>query len=215
VALALLHHDDRRLGDLERSRRTTAQPHPAPPLSRRRPVPGSGAILRLGRRYESPDIGRFPRVQAVVSSGRLVQCPQASAATRYGTAGPQLGNTSLTGACAEAAGLCLRHTPAGHKSRTPREKPPGQGTAFTRLAHTLGRANDDLFKRPTAGARRPFLWVMERGAGEPNASRDDPGLSLSGGRGHACIAASWHAAEHRGPVARILGPWIGPPLRLL
>ena len=215
VALALIHPYDRRFGDLERSLRTTAQPHPAPPLSRRRPVPGSGAVLRLGRRYASHAIGRFPRVQAVVSSGRLVQCPQASAGTRCGTAGPQLGHASLTGACAEGAVVCLRHTPAGPTSLTPREKTPGQGTAFTRLAHQLGRAGYDLFKRPTAGDRRPFLSGAWNGVGEPKTSRDDPGLSLSGGRGHACSAASWHAAEHKGPVARILGPWIGPPLRLL
>lgn len=157
VDLALLNHDDRRLGDSERSLRTTAKPHPAPPLSRLHPVPGSGEILSLVRRYESPAIGRFPRVQACVSSGRLVQCPQASAATRYGTAGPQLGHASLTWAFAEAAALCLRNHPAGQPYLTHREKPPGQGTAFTRLAHKLGRAGYDLVKRQPACDRRPFL----------------------------------------------------------
>jgi hypothetical protein len=215
VDLALIHPYDRRLGDIELSLLTTATPHPAPPLSLLRPVPGSGEILRLVRRYESHAIGRFPRVQACVSSGRLVQCTQASAAMRYGTVGPKLGNASLTWACAEAAVVCLRNPPAGPTSLTPREKTPGQGKAFTRLAHQLGRAGYDLFKRPTACDRRPFLSGAWNGAGEPNASRDDPGLSLSGGRGHACSAASWHAEEHRGPVARIRWPLMGPPLRLL
>jgi len=215
VDLALLHHDDRRLGDRERSLLTTAQPHHAPTLYLRRPVPGSGAILRLVRRYESPDIGRFPRVQACVSSGRLVQCPKASAGTRYGTSGPKLGHASLMWACAEAAGLFLRHHPAGQTSLTTREKTPGKGTAFTMLAQKLGRAVYDLFKRQPACDRRPFLSGSWNGAGEPNASRDDHGLSLSCRLGHACIAASLHAEEHRGPCARILWPWSGHTLRLL
>src|SRR5262245_37315157 len=133
----------------------------------------------------------------------------------YGTAGPQLGHASRKGACAEAAVVCLRNHPAGQKSLTPREKTLGQGTAFTRLAHQLGRADYDLFKRQLACDRRPFLSGSWNGADEPNASQDDHGLSLSCVLGHACIAASLHAEEHRGPCARILGPWIGPPLRLL
>jgi hypothetical protein len=67
VDLALIHPYDLRLGDIERSLLTTAKPHPAPPLSRLCPVPGSGEILSLVRRYEIHAIGRFPRVQAVVS----------------------------------------------------------------------------------------------------------------------------------------------------
>jgi hypothetical protein len=144
-----------------------------------------------------------------------VKCTQESAATRYGTSGPKLGNAYLTWAFAEAAVLFLRNHPAGQTHLTPRENTPGQGTAFTRLAHQLGRAGYDLVKRQPACDRRPFLSGAWNGAGEPNASRDDPGLSLSCVLGHACIAASLHAAEHRGPCARIRWPIMGPPLWLL
>jgi transposase len=48
---------------------------------------------------------RFPRVQAFVSSCRLVKCAKASAGTRYGTSGQKIGNAYLTWVFAEAAVL--------------------------------------------------------------------------------------------------------------
>jgi len=211
--LALSHHDDGRRGDLARSLLTTATPPQAQTRSRRRPGPGSGALLRRVLREESPDIGRCPRVQDCVADGRRVQCTQASAGPRYGPAGPTSGHASLQGACSAAAVLCRRTNPAGHTSRTTLATTPGQGQAFTRLAHTLGRAVSDRLKRHTACDGRRLLAGAWNGAGEPNASRDDPGLSRSGVLGQAWIAASLHAAEPRGPLARILWPLMGPPLR--
>ncbi|HZA29244.1 MAG TPA: transposase [Gammaproteobacteria bacterium] len=64
---------------------------------------------------ERHDLARFPRVQDFVSYGRLVTCAKASAGTRDGTSGTQIGNASLTWAVSEAAVLFLRHTPAGPK----------------------------------------------------------------------------------------------------
>jgi hypothetical protein len=67
VDLALINHDDCLLGDLELSILKTAKQHHAHTLYLRRPGPGSGASLSLVLRYEIQDIGRFPRVQDVVS----------------------------------------------------------------------------------------------------------------------------------------------------
>ena len=46
---------------------------------------------------------RFPRVQDVVSYGRLGTCAQASAGQRDGPSGPTIGQASRTWAFAEAA----------------------------------------------------------------------------------------------------------------
>ena len=143
-----------------------------------------------------------------------MKCTTASAGTRYGTSGTTIGHADLTWAFSEAAGVFLRNHPAGQTYLTTREKKHGKGKAFTRLAHQLGRAVYDILKRQTACDRRRFLSGAWSGADEPNASRDDHGLSRSYGLGHACIAASSNAKEHIGPLAQILWPVIGPPLRL-
>jgi hypothetical protein len=105
VDLALLGHDAQLRRDVERSIRTTAKPHNATTLYRRRTVPGIGEILSVGRRYDIHDLQRFPCVQDGVSSGRLVTCAQAAAGTRSGTSGSKMGHASLTGAVSDAAGL--------------------------------------------------------------------------------------------------------------
>jgi hypothetical protein len=51
-----------------------------------------GKILALVRLYDIPDLHRWPRVQDVVSSWRLVKCTKESAGQRYGTAGKNIGN---------------------------------------------------------------------------------------------------------------------------
>ncbi len=94
----------------------TAPQHDAQTLSRLQSVPGIGTIVRVGRLDEMHEITRFPRVQDVVSSCRLVTCAKESAGKRYGTSGTTIGQASLTWAFSEAAVLCLRTHPAGHKS---------------------------------------------------------------------------------------------------
>jgi hypothetical protein len=59
-ALALLGPDDARLRQGERSGLKTAQRHEANPWSLLRPVPGIGAMLRLGLLSAIPDSQRFP-----------------------------------------------------------------------------------------------------------------------------------------------------------
>jgi hypothetical protein len=86
------------------------------------------------------DIAPFPRVQACVSSGRVVTCAKASAGQRYGTSGTQSGHASLTWAFSEAAVRCLRNPPAGQTYRVRFEPKPGQGKASTVWAHTRARA---------------------------------------------------------------------------
>ena len=88
-----------------------------------------------------------------------------SAGKRDGPAGTKLGTASRRGACSDAAGLCLRHPPAGPQDLTTREKTQGQGQAFTRLAPTRGRAVYDSLTRHTAFAMRPFRSGAWRGEG--------------------------------------------------
>jgi len=113
VDLALLGHYDGLLTDLELALVKTARAHDAPTFDRRRPSPGVGKILALVRLYEIHEIRRFPRVQAFVSSCRLVKCAQESAGKRSGTSGKTIGKAYLKWAFSEAAVLCLRNNPAG------------------------------------------------------------------------------------------------------
>jgi transposase len=105
VDLTLIGHDDQLRRDVELSLLTTAKPHDANTLYLLRTVPGIGEILSLVLLDEIHDIHRFPRVQDVVSSCRLVTCAQDSAGKRSGTSGPNIGNASLTWAFSEAAVL--------------------------------------------------------------------------------------------------------------
>jgi transposase len=113
VDLALLTYDDERLSDLERSILNTAKPPEAHPLYLLQTVPGMGKILSRVLRYGIHDIDRCPRGQDFVSSGRVVTCAQASAGTRLGPSGKNIGNAHLKWACSEAAALVRRHNDPG------------------------------------------------------------------------------------------------------
>ena len=93
------------------------------------------------------EITRFPRVQDVVSSCRLVTCAKESAGKRYGTSGTKIGNAYLKWAFSEAAVLFLRNNPAGQKYLARLEKKHGKGKALTILAHKLARAVYYMLKR--------------------------------------------------------------------
>src|SRR6185295_10089719 len=90
---------------------------------------------------------RFPQVQDFVSSCRVVKGAKASAGKREGSSGTKSGNASLQWACSDAAVLCLRHHPAGHKSLARFENKHGQGQAWTVWAHQLARVVYDRLKR--------------------------------------------------------------------
>ena len=111
VDFARITYADERLRDLELSSIQTAKQPDANPRHRRQTVPGMGNILSLVRLYAIPHLDRFPRVQDVASSGRLVTCAQASAGKRLGTSGKNIDHAHLTWASSEAAVLCLRHKP--------------------------------------------------------------------------------------------------------
>jgi transposase len=81
----------------------TAQQHDAQTCYRLPAVPGIGKILSRGLRSAIHEITRFPRVPDVVSDCRLVTCAQASAGTRYGSAGTKIGQASLPWAFSAAA----------------------------------------------------------------------------------------------------------------
>ena len=103
--LALIGHYDHLLREVELSVLTTAKQHDANTRYLRCTVPGIGEILSLVLRYDIHHIERFPRVQDVVSYGRLVKCAQESAGTRDGPSGSKMGNAYLQGASSAAAVL--------------------------------------------------------------------------------------------------------------
>jgi transposase len=115
VDFALITSDDELLSGLEVSSVQRAKRHEANTFSRLRSLPGVGKIVARVRRDEIHESRRFPRVQDVVSSCRLVTCAQDSAGKRYGTAGTKIGNADRQWACSAAAVLFLRHNPAGPK----------------------------------------------------------------------------------------------------
>ncbi len=135
VDLALINTYDRLLTGLERDLVQTAKAHDAQTFYRLRSIPGVGKILALGRRYDIHHSRRFPRVQACVSSCRLVKCATASAGTRDGTSGTKMGHAYLTWAVSEAAVLFLRNHPAGQQYLARLARKHGQGNALTILAH--------------------------------------------------------------------------------
>src|SRR5262249_17928116 len=148
--LALIDSDDQVLRALESAMVTTAKQHDAHTLYGLQPVPGMGTIRSLVLLSAMHDSARFPRVQACVSSCRLVKCAKESAGKRYGTAGTTIGNASLTWAFSEVAVLFLRTHPTGQKSLARLEKKHGTSTALTVLAHTLARAVSYLLQRRVA-----------------------------------------------------------------
>jgi transposase len=155
--LGLITYDDQLLPDLELASVKSATPHDAHTCSRLRSIPGVGKSLALVLLYEIHDSHRFPRVQEVVSSGRLVQWAQESAGKRDGTSGTKLGNAYLPWAFSEAAVLFLRATPAGQQDLTRLENTPGKGKALTVLAHKRARAVVYLCLRQTACDMAKFL----------------------------------------------------------
>jgi transposase len=193
VDLALSDHYDRLLSDLELYRVNTAKQHDANTFYRLRSGPGIGKIRRLVLLSESHDRHRFPRVQAFVSSCRLVTCAKESAGKRDGTSGSTIGNAYLKWAFAEAAVLFLRDKPLGQKYLARLAKQHGKGKALTVLAHKLARAVDDLGKREPAVDMRTFLHASWSGGGEPVASLAHHGLSRSMALCTACLAASVNA----------------------
>jgi hypothetical protein len=178
--LALSDASDCLLTTLELALAQTATAHEAQTFYRVRASSGVGKLLALVRLDELQAIHRCPRVQAFVPYGRLVKWAKEAAGTRDGTAGTQLGNAYLKGACAEAAVLCWRNHPAGHKDLARSEKQQGTGKALPVLAPTLARAVYDRAQRHTAVDLDKFFQACGSGAGAPAALRAAAGSSLAG-----------------------------------
>src|SRR5438132_8868225 len=105
VDLALIGSYDALLRDVELPIVTTAKHHDAHPLYLLQTVPGIGKILSLVLLDDIHQINRFPRVQDVASSCRLVKGAKASAGKRSGTSGTTIGHAHLKWAFSEAAVL--------------------------------------------------------------------------------------------------------------
>jgi transposase len=140
VDLALIGHDATRLRDLAWSVLTTATAHHTHTRHWLRTGPGIGEILSLVLCDDVHDIHRFPRVQDLVSDGRMGTCAKASAGKHYGTGGRQIGHADLRWAFSAAAVRCWCDHPAGQQDRTRVENTHGQGKALPILAHHWARA---------------------------------------------------------------------------
>jgi hypothetical protein len=200
VDLAVIDSEAQLRRALELAMGKTATPPDAHTRSGLQTVPGLGTSLRRALWSEMQDSAHFPRGQDVVSDGRLLTCAQAAAGKREGTTGTQSGQASLTWACSEAAVLCLRTPPGGHKSLTRGETQPGQGQALTVLAPKLVRAGYDMCKRGTAFERDQVLQGEGRGAGAPAAALGHPGGRRTTVLGTEPPPASANAPEPRGAV---------------
>ena len=108
----------------------TVKPQDAHPLSWLQTVPDIGQFLRLVLVDAIPDLARVPRVQEVVSYGRLGKGAKAAAGKRDGPASTQSGNASLPWAFSAAAVLLRRHHPGGQQYLARLAKKYGQGTAL-------------------------------------------------------------------------------------
>jgi transposase len=140
VDLSLLAYDEHLLRAWELFLLKAAQHHDANTLDLLRTGPGIGKILSRVLWYESHDIDRWPRVQEVASSGRLVKCAKQAAGKRSGPCGTNIGNAQLQWAFSEAAVLFLRDHPEAQTCLVRSENKPGTGKALTILAHKLARA---------------------------------------------------------------------------
>jgi hypothetical protein len=176
----------------------TCKQHDAQTLYLLQSVPGIGKILHLVLLYEIHAIPRFPRVQEFVSECRLVTCAKASAGKRYGTAGTKIGNADLKWAFSEAAVLLLRDHPPAQQYLARLEKTHDKGKASTVLAHTLARAVYDMLKRHMAFDQERCFQRQGRGAGEPGASLETPGMNLPDALDMAEFMASWNAQARIG-----------------
>jgi transposase len=139
VDLPRIDASDCLVPDLARELVSTAKAPEAQTFDRLRASPSMGQLRALVLRYELHGINRFPRGQDFVAFCRLVTCAKASAGTRDGPSGTTIGKASLTGAFSDAAVVCLRQNPAGHKSLARFERRHSQGEALTVLAHTWAR----------------------------------------------------------------------------
>jgi hypothetical protein len=100
---------------------------------------------------------RFPRVQDLASSGRLVKGAREAAGTRSGTSGTNIGTAHRTWAFSEAAVLCLRDNPPAQQWLARLEKKHSKGKAVTILAHQVARAVYAMLQRQTAFDLASFL----------------------------------------------------------
>jgi len=111
----------------------------------------------------------------LVGSSRPV-CQSIGGGKRSGTSGSKIGHAHLTGAFAEAAGLCLRENPAAQQCLARLAHNHSKGQALTSwLIHGHGRSTP-WDKRQTAVDLGPMPAGEGRGAGALHASRDSQGM---------------------------------------
>jgi transposase len=101
--------------------------HDAQNFHRLRTVPGIEQVLAMTLLYEIEDIGRFSRVQQVVSHARLVKGQKSSAGKKLGTQGGRMGNRHLKWAFSEASILFLRESDRARNWVARREAKYGKG----------------------------------------------------------------------------------------
>ncbi len=168
VAVSLIDHDDKLLGEVELSITRSAKAHAGQTFSRLHSVPGIGQSLALVILYEIQDSPRFPRGQAFVSYCRRVKGAKESGGKRLGTAGQKIGTVPRRWAFAAAAVLFLRPKQPGKEYFTKLEHNHGKATALTGLAPKRARAVYDRLTRAHAFDLTRFVTASPlRGETEP------------------------------------------------
>jgi hypothetical protein len=169
------------------------------------------------RLYAIPAVHRFPRGQAVGSSGRLGTGVRASAGKRYGTSGAKRGKAPRPWACSAAAVLCLSDPPAAPQDRARLEKKPAQGQAWPLLAQQLARALSDRRNRQGACERETFCQrsTIREGSGGASGLTGHPGEAPQRGARHGGMpGVRARPGASRSPCPEP-SAWMGPPLSRL
>jgi transposase len=176
VDVALVDFYDPLLAELEHDIEKIAHGHDPVSLALLRTIPGVGNILALVMLDEIEQITRFPRVQAFVSSCRLVKSAKESKGKRYGTSSKKIGNAHLTWAVSEAAVRFRTNNEPAQQYLAKLATRHGKGKALSILAHKLGRAVYFMLKQHVAFDQAKCL-------------------ATKGGRERTSLASHW---SHRG-----------------
>jgi transposase len=205
MAVALIDHYDKLLGEVERSIPRTAKGHDAQSFSRLQSVPGIGQILALVILYEIQDLTRFPRVQDFVSYCRLVKCAKESAASATGSrarrvATPRSSGPSRKRPCCSYTRISRgRPTLPSWNVSTARAKPSpcwpiswlGQSIIQCCGAASFFKLTDlrqNLWKTPRLLQRRGEQQMRRNDAADGHRSSDSS--TTAAGIGRVCQTAS-------------------------
>jgi transposase len=180
--VSLIDHYDRELPALERYIESSAHGHDPVALALVRTVPGLGQVLGLSIVYEIERIERFPRVQDLLSYGRLVKPTKSSAGKILGHSGAKIGNAHLKWAFSEAAVCFLRGNKRAQALRQRLAAKHGKGKSLSIIAARLARAVYFMLKRKEPFDAERFFASSGSAAAKGSSPNVLTGASVKGAR---------------------------------